>query len=1738
MPKAKQVEAAPSQRIGLVYILALVLILLMAAYLRFTGIDWAEGQNLHPDELFLSNVEGSIQPVGSLGEYFDTANSSLNPANRGHSFFVYGTLPLFMVRYAADAVDMAGRYTVVGRYLSAWMDLGLVLLVYLIAARLFDRRVGLLAALVSAFTVMQIQQSHFFTVDNFTNFFAFLAIYFAVRIATEERRPPPAEGGEDASPGPRMPFALADVLLFGLALGLAVASKVSIAPLAVLLPLAVMINLLRIPEAERELYYGRGFLWMVTAALISFVVFRIFQPYAFEGPGFFNISLNPQWLDTMRTLQGQISGDVDWPPSMQWARRSFFFGFENMVKWGLGLPLALLVWLGFLWAGWRLVRGAWHQPFALVWLWGAGYFLWQSLAFNPTMRYFLPVYPVLALFGAWAVFQLWDAGSIKLDDGTRWRFWARPLGLLLAVTAVLGAAWWSLAFVRIYNEPSTRVAASRWIHANAPGPLNLDIVNQEGEQRQLMSYPYGQVITPEQPYFTSVVPRTGGRLERLYLHHLVAPTIVRVSPAADETATPITSSQVVDIESLAPGDQREISFSLSPASFADPALDYQLSFVLPAGSGSLLLERVELRSSAAPQDPGLPLLAEPQSLALGDPFIATFSLDTGTLPDRLVVAFRVENELQLAPLDLHLTISSSPEMDQVLTEADLTARPRTRTGGFTEGASFELGRLIRVEANEPLYLQISLESPGALTLLGSAVANETSWDLGLPLRIDGYDSFGGIYQGDLNFEMYWTADAAKLERFLNILERAEYIFISSSRQWASLPRIPERFPLVTEYYRHLLGCPPSDSIEWCFNVAEVGRFEGDLGFELVQVFETRPAFGPLEINDQPAEEAFTVYDHSKVFIFRKSADYDHQHVVDLLSAVDLSQVQNITPKQASGRAQPTLMLPTEALETQRAGGTWSDLFDRDSWINASPWVSALVWYLVLGLLGLAVYPILRMALPGLLDGGYAFSRLAALLLLSWMGWFAGSIGLPSTRLWLAVFALLLVVLGWLAARPQWEVMRAEWEAKRRRFMRIELLFLLFFVLMLLIRFGNPDLWHPGKGGEKPMDFAYFNAVMKSSSFPPYDPWFSAGYINYYYYGFVLVGSLTELLGIVPSVAYNLILPTLFAMLAVGAYCIVWNLWKAWLVNRKAKSPVSAHFAGVSAAVAAVLLGNLGSLQMIIQGYQRLGAAGAPIEGASLLTRLLWTLSGFVQTVGGQPLPWPLADWYWNPTRLHPDVPIAEFPLFTFTYADLHAHMIAMPVTLLALAWGVSAILSRAWEGRRSWPHLSVSFLLGGLAIGALRATNTWDFPTYLALGVIAVAVAIWLYWPRREGPDGSDQVPLLAVLGGVAALTAISLLAYQPYAEWYSQGYTSLFLWEGGRTLSRVYLLHWGLFLFVLGAWMAWETRQWLAQTPLSSLRKLDPYRGLILLGVLALFGTVLGLQMYGVNVAWLVIPLMAWAALLIARPGQDPVKRMALFMIGTGLFLTLMVEVIVLAGDIGRMNTLFKFYLQVWLLFSVAGALALAWTLDELAHWGQFGRRAWQLTGTILIASAALFLLLGVSAKVRDRMALEAPQTLDGNAYLEYAIYHDQGQELHLSEDYAALQWLQENVEGSPVIVEAHIPEYRWGARMSINTGLPAVLGWNWHQRQQREFVPGNDIWGRADDVTNFYQGGERAAAVAFLREYQVRYIIVGELERAYYSQLGLLKFETWDGVLWEEVFRIDNTVIYRVLDETLAGN
>jgi uncharacterized membrane protein len=381
-----------------------------------------------------------------------------------------------------------------------------------------------------------------------------------------------------------------------------------------------------------------------------------------------------------------------------------------------------------------------------------------------------------------------------------------------------------------------------------------------------------------------------------------------------------------------------------------------------------------------------------------------------------------------------------------------------------------------------------------------------------------------------------------------------------------------------------------------------------------------------------------------------------------------------------------------------------------------------------------------------------------------------------------------------------------------------------------------------------------------------------------------------------------------------------------------------------------------------------------------------------------------------------------------------------------------------------------------------------------------------------------------------AGLVLFAFLLYQPYADWYALGYTEVLQWEGTHTPLWSYLMHWGVFLFIIVTWMAWQTIDWMAKTPVSSLRKLSEIKETIFALGLIMAGLILYGMFIEVKIVWFVLPLAAWAAVLLLRPGRSDEERVVLFLIGTGLFLTLMVEVIVLGGDVGRMNTVFKFYLQVWALFAVSAAAAFGWLIREFPAWPKRLVRSWGLVFAILVFIAALYPLLAGSAKMQDRMTENAPITLDGMAYMPMGSYGENGTTITFDEDYQAILWMQENVIGSPVIVEANTVEYRWGSRFTIYTGLPGVVGWNWHQRQQRALMALNAVTDRVADVESFYLLNEPDIFLPILKKYDVKYIVVGQLERILYPD-GVGKFEQYDGKYWRSVYRDTNTVIYEVV-------
>lgn len=497
--------------------LLLVLILLMAAALRLTGLDWDAYHHYHPDERYIAWVATTIEWPQNWRAALRPSQSSFNPyywppdaASEGIAVitdaprkFAYGHLPLYLGVAATRLVEWIGptltpllpddwlltqdvlngrgqvefrHLTAVARALTALFDVGTVLLLFLLGRRLYNAAVGLLAAALLALNVMHIQLAHFFTADPYLTFFVVTAVYFMARgVRNTDHR-------LRITDHPRSNLLLAAVFV-----GLAVGSKFT--AVLLLLPLTLAFWL----WGGARWWWGWG-----TAVGIAFLTFAITNPFALLD--FSCRVLTPQtqlgpitipalnwrscYLENVVTQGAMVRGDLDLPFTRQYqGTLPFLYPIEMQLRWGMGLLLGLVAFTGFAWAIWQAWQGlgisAWrldarinrqsfdklrmgssisNRQLFITMAWALPFFLTTGGFYVKFMRYLQPLTPFLLLYGA-ALLLSWQ-----------W-VWLRRV----AVAVVLvGTGLYALSFASLYGQPHPWVQASHWIYAHVePGALIL-----------------------------------------------------------------------------------------------------------------------------------------------------------------------------------------------------------------------------------------------------------------------------------------------------------------------------------------------------------------------------------------------------------------------------------------------------------------------------------------------------------------------------------------------------------------------------------------------------------------------------------------------------------------------------------------------------------------------------------------------------------------------------------------------------------------------------------------------------------------------------------------------------------------------------------------------------------------------------------------------------------------------------------------------------------------------------------------------------------------------------------------------------------------------------------------------------------------------------------------------------------------------------------------------------------------
>jgi uncharacterized membrane protein len=258
------------------------------------------------------------------------------------------------------------------------------------------------------------------------------------------------------------------------------------------------------------------------------------------------------------------------------------------------------------------------------------------------------------------------------------------------------------------------------------------------------------------------------------------------------------------------------------------------------------------------------------------------------------------------------------------------------------------------------------------------------------------------------------------------------------------------------------------------------------------------------------------------------------------------------------------------------------------------------------------------------------------------------------------------------------------------------------------------------------------------------------------------------------------------------------------------------------------------------------------------------------------------------------------------------------------------------------------------------------------------------------------------------------------------------------------------------------------------------------------------------------VLAFLLLALLALPRRRPDPLTQAVIGFAIVGLALTLLPEIVVLSGDIARMNTVFKLSLQAWVLLSVACAAAAFRNAEAMPAWPPAARRVYRGAFVAFVAACLLYPLLATPARMADRF-VATRGTLDGGLFLEEAVYGFHGHDLPLAPDGRAIRWLQDHVAGSPVIAEGNAEPflYGWGNRFTNFTGLPGIVGWGWHQKQQRGAVSGDLVSHRLADVKTLFTTADAGETRRLLDRYEVGFVVTGGLERVLYGESALAK---WD--------------------------
>lgn len=453
------------------------------------------------------------------------------------------------------------------------------------------------------------------------------------------------------------------------------------------------------------------------------------------------------------------------------------------------------------------------------------------------------------------------------------------------------------------------------------------------------------------------------------------------------------------------------------------------------------------------------------------------------------------------------------------------------------------------------------------------------------------------------------------------------------------------------------------------------------------------------------------------------------------------------------------------------------------------------------------------------------------------------------------------------------------------------------------------------------------------------------------------------------------------------------------------------------------------------------------------------------------------DW-WAPSRVVPNSPVVtEYPAWSFAFGDLHAHVIGLPVAMTAVVvlFGWIAALGTV-DDRRIQPRLLLGAALIGVTLGAVRAVNTWDLPGIAVISLIVAAISVALTWRRRQAWWALGLAAVVAAAGFV--------LPWLPFTRRFlvSQGGVDSVVDPTPLLSAAKQFGLWALLTFVA---IAAVVR-----------RRGDQLSRQRWVAIVVVCSGALGAAVFADRVVLMVAVLLAMgaaAAAAVAATDDDdslvPVGACACLAVGWAAIAV--IETVSISDDLGRMNTVFKGWFQVWWLLAIGGAGVIVWLL----------RSTWRRIGVGVVAIAAVMILAFVTILVPTRVAERTSSggwSLNGESFLAAGTHPGAAAPIAAAaSDWPLIEWFRREAVGFPTVAEAPGRGYAWTSRIATYAGIPTVIGWPYHESQQRG-GDGAEIDRRVTDLTALYTRNDPTAALKVLWRYDVRYIVFGAAEQA----------------------------------------